>query len=241
MFKNKTYYAILGLFCLIALSVVLNRVLRKVPQTPVQIVTIQEGLTAVEISELLKKEGVFVHNEIFPQEFEGYLFPDTYEFYVPSSLEFVVKKISSNFESKVAPILPSVGNGREIMTVASLVEGEVRDPLDRRLVAGIIWKRLRNGMLLQIDSSICYIKSRPCHPVSKDDLSLDSPYNTYLYKGLPPGPVSNPGLDAVIASMKPENSRYWFYLSDPRTKKTIFATTLDEHNENVARYLREII
>ncbi len=253
MLNNKTklgLLCLLGLSCLIALlliasfgaPVVLNKVLRPVlgflsPSVPVKTITIIEGLTAVEVSKLLMEEGIFINSETLPQELDGYLFPDTYEFFVPSSLGFVVKKISDNFNKKVLPNIPELHRIKEVVTVASMVEEETNNPKDRRLIAGIIWKRLQNKMFLQVDASICYVKEPPCYPVTKSDLDIDSPYNTYLYKGLPPGPISNPGLDAIKASVSSAGSSYWYYLADPKTKTTIFSTTLEEHNKNIVKYL----
>ena len=224
----------LGL-CLTA--VVLHRLFRSVPITPVKTVTIKEGLTAVEVSKLLREEGIFAKGEMLPQELDGYLFPDTDEFFVPSPLGFVVNKISDNFNSKVIPNIPELHRIKDIITVASMVEEETNNPRDRRVVAGIIWKRMESKMFLQVDASICYIKEPPCFPITKEDLDADSPYNTYLYKGLPPSPISNPGLDAIKASVSPEKSKYWYYLADPKTEKTIFSATLLEHNQNIAKYL----
>lgn len=229
----------LALFILIALLFAVfygSAVLKS--QAEVKLVTIPEGLTAVEVSEILKREGIFVNGEILPQELDGYLFPDTYEFYSPASLGFVVKKISDNFTKKVIPNIPELHRLREILTVASMVEEETNNSTDRRLVAGIIWKRLASNMFLQVDATICYVKPRPCFPVTKADLSIDSPYNTYLYKGLPEGPVSNPGLDSILASLNPSASKYWYYLADPKSGRTIFANTLEEHNKNISKYLK---
>lgn len=233
------FLSLSALFILIALlfAAVKSSVVLK-SQANVKLVTIREGLTAVEVSELLENEGIFVNGEILPQELDGYLFPDTYEFFVPSSLGFVVKKISDNFTRKVIPNIPELHRLRDVITVASMVEEETNNSLDRRLVAGIIWKRLKSNMFLQVDATICYVKPRPCFPVTKVDLSIDSPYNTYLYKGLPEGPVSNPGLDSILASLNPSASKYWYYLADPESGRTIFADTLEEHNKNIFKYLK---
>ena len=228
---------------LVALSILIALLYINKPSLPkeelkVKRVTIYEGLSAVEISQLLKDEGIFANGEILPQELDGYLFPDTYEFYVPSSLEFVVSKMSDNFNRKVLALVPDDKNVHEVLTVASMVEEEVINDEDRRIVAGIIWKRLQAGMRLQVDATMCYIKTAPCFPITKRDLAIDSHYNTYLYEGLPPGPISNPGLASIKSSLNPQKSDFWFYISDPKTKKTIFSKTLDEHNRNVAVYLR---
>lgn len=206
-------------------------------------VLIREGLTVNQISELLNKAGV-LEGESLSADLEGYLFPDTYEFFVPSSAELAAKRMKENFNNKVLPFVSADksdgknDNLSDIIKVASMIEREVPNSEDRRIVSGIIWKRLRNGYPLQIDATICYVKPDPCYPLSRDDLSKDSPYNTYTRKGLPPTPVSNPGLDAIDAAVNPKNSVYWFYLSDPETGKTIFSVDLDEHNSNIVKYLK---
>ena len=108
---------------------------------------------------------------------------------------------------------------------------------DRKIVAGIIEKRLEAGIPLQIDASICYLKGDPCLPITDRDKKIDSLYNTYLHRGLTPGPIGNPGLDAIEASISPEKSPFLYYISDPETGRTIFASSLDEHNSNVVKYL----
>lgn len=227
------------LFTLIALLWV-NRLYWRIglEGPPVKNVTIPEGLNAVEISRILQAEGILINGEALPQELDGYLFPDTYEFFVPSTLDFVVRKISGNFNSKVLAGFPNTKDLKEILIVASMVEEEVVYPPDREIVAGIIWKRLKAGYRLQIDSTICYIKDPPCYPIRPSDLDIDSHYNTYLYYGLPPGPISNPGLSTIEAAQKPRETDYWYYITDPETKKAVFAETLEEHNANVARYLK---
>lgn len=186
--------------------------------------------------------------ESLSTDLEGYLFPDTYEFFAGSKAVAVARRMGENFDTKALPsfakavedrssILPS-RNLNDIIKVASLIEKEVPGSDDRRIVAGIIWKRLRNRFPIQVDSAICYVKPEPCYPVTKDDFAVDSPYNTYMYKGLPPTPISNPGLDAIIAAMSPKESPYWFYLTEPKKGRTIFSIDLDEHNKNVYRYLK---
>ncbi len=98
-------------------------------------------------------------------------------------------------------------------------------------------KRLRDNVPLQMDASICYVKGDPCLPITAEDKLLSSPYNTYRVTGLPPGPIANPGQDAIAAVISPASTPYWFYISDPLTKKTVFAETLDEHRANIVKYL----
>jgi UPF0755 protein len=105
-------------------------------------------------------------------------------------------------------------------------------------------KRMNVGMKLQMDATLCYMKEvvaqapLPCYPLTSLDFKYDSPYNTYLYKGLPPGPIGNPGTSSIRAALNPRPSPYWFYLSDPLTKRTVFSETLDEHEDNRVKYLK---
>jgi UPF0755 protein len=179
-------------------------------------------------------------------DLEGRLFPDTYRFFVGSDVQVVVQKFLDNFDQKAAPLLAKDEKnvGRNLI-VASLVDKEVPDPNDQKIVAGIILKRLQAGMPLNIDATVCYAElvARPgsgpdCGSLTSLDLKIQSPYNTYLYKGLPPSPIGNPGISALSAAMDPESSPYWFYLSDPATGKTIFAKTLDEQHANTVKYLK---
>ena len=120
--------------------------------------------------------------------------------------------------------------------MASIIEKEVADYKDRRIVSGILWKRLKAGMPLQVDAVFPYIKGKAGR-VFFEDLKIDSPYNTYLYKWLPPTPICNPGLDAIDAARNPVESPYWYYLSDKKGI-TYFASTFDGHKINRAKYLR---
>ncbi|MEK6879450.1 MAG: endolytic transglycosylase MltG, partial [Nanoarchaeota archaeon] len=106
---------------------------------------------------------------------------------------------------------------------------------DREIVSGVLWKRLKAKVPLQVDATLVYITGRK--EVSESDKKINSPYNTYYYRGLPKGPISNPGLSAIKAAIFPEASHYWYYLS-AKDGKTIFSKTLEEHNRNKAIYLR---
>ncbi len=128
-----------------------------------------------------------------------------------------------------------------LITIASYLEKEVPNNDDRRIVAGIIEKRLKIGMPVQIDATILYNKClgrfSGCPLLVKSDFKKDSPYNTYTRLGLTPTPIANPSLDAIRAAIEKKDSGYWFYLSDPKTKKTIFSENLEKHNINRAKYL----
>jgi len=160
---------------------------------------------------------------------EGYLFPDTYLFLPFAETEQIIGTMTDNFKKKAGDV------GKDIVIMASLIEKEVPDIGDRKIVSGILWKRLKLGMALQVDAVFPYITGK--QKVLSDDLKIDSPYNTYLHKGLPPGPISNPGLDAVEAAKNPQETSYLYYLSG-KDGKTHFAKTFAEHLKNKEKYLR---
>ncbi len=234
-------FALLGLIVLYIL-VSWHRAAEIKPAVKVT-VTIPPGATVADINKELKAKGVF-NNEDLPRNLEGYLFPDTYEFFAPSSPEVVFQKFMDAFNSNAALYFTGNRSFKDTLTVASLIEREVpSDGSDRAKVSGIVWKRLDNGMPLQIDATLCYAKElqtrgeTKCYPLKPADFADSSGYNTYRYTGLPPSPIGNPGADAIYAAVHPAPSPYWFFLSDPETKKTIFAKTLDEHNRNIVKYL----
>lgn len=213
-------------------------------------VVIPEGASVYDIDDILSRAGVLTAGSlverVHTQGIEGRLFPDTYKFFYRSTPEAVIKTFLDNFARKAAPLLssdPKEMKGQLIL--ASLIEREVPDHTDRRIVAGILKKRLNAGMGLQVDATICYIKRAQnpaapyngCYPLTPLDFKIDSPYNTYLYKGLPPEPIGSPGLSSLQAVLSPIATRYWFYLSDPVTKKTIWSETFEEHSNNRNEYL----
>lgn len=204
-------------------------------------ITIPEGWTVLQVNQALQTSGVFRETDSLSHEFEGYLFPDTYEFFVPSTTEAVREKFLKRFDEKTSGLLPSDAAKRnEMIIIASLLEKEVPHSEDRKLVSGIIQKRLEHNWGLQMDSAICYLKQpKPCLPITASDKEMESPYNTYKYAGLPPGPIANPGVDAIEAALHPQTSPYWYYISDPVTKKTIFAVDNTEQNKNIYTYLKK--
>jgi len=198
------------------------------------IVTIPEGFTVKEIEEKL---GMKLPGE----NLEGFLFPDTYEFPIDVIGKEVVEKMRENFEKKITPELREEiqSQGKtifEVITMASLIEKEVSKNEDKELVSGILWKRLKNNIPLQVDATISYVTGKQTTKISREETQIDSPYNTYKYLGLPPGPICNPGIDSIKAAIYPKNSQYWYYLSTLEGK-TIFSKTLEEHNLAKAKYL----
>ncbi len=171
---------------------------------------------------------------------EGYLFPDTYLFSPGADAEDVVATMRENFRAKTSPYLRDIlGSGHslsEIVTMASLIEREARTLESKKMVSGILWHRMKLGMPLQVDAVFGYIFNRSTYSPSYADLKVDSPYNTYTHTGLPPGPISNPGLESIDAALHPTESPYLFYLTG-RDGKMYYATTYATHQANQRRAL----
>ncbi|MFH0791762.1 MAG: endolytic transglycosylase MltG [bacterium] len=172
---------------------------------------------------------------------EGYLFPDSYRISFGADIMAVIKIMLDNFDRKLTPALRAEIKRQdksiaEIVTMASLLEREVKTLSEKQIVAGILWKRLSIGMPLQVDSTVLYSLG-PRDRVSYVDTATCSPYNTYRRKGLPIGPISNPGIDSIMAAIYPEKSDYLYYLST-KDGRTLFSRTLEEHNIKKEKYLR---
>jgi UPF0755 protein len=165
---------------------------------------------------------------------EGYLFPDTYLLEETITAGELFAKISANFEDKTSVFQPPLTSDEVIL--ASIVEREVSDATDRRMVADILLRRLQEGMRLQVDASLDYYLDKASVDITLDELAEDHPYNTYRNNGLPPTAISNPGLDSMIAVREPISNEYWFYLSAP-DGKTYYAETFQGHVENKEKYL----
>ena len=214
-------------------------------------VTIPEGKTLKQTFQILAEHGVCPYETLlecaanyeFKYEFladlpsgndtrlEGYLFPDTYEFYAPSDPEDAIKKFLDNFNSKVSAEmrLKASESGyslHEIMTVASLIEMEAGKDTERATIASVIYNRLNSSYYpyLQIDATIQYALEERKESLTNADLQIDSPYNTYKYTGLPPGPIANPGLASIRAALEPESTGYYFYALNKSGSHNFFAT-----------------
>lgn len=206
-------------------------------------VTLPEGSTIRDIVSILESDIPEFDSDGFLSRVEGregYLFPDTYEFYPGVSPSVVVERMESRarevLESLKDEIAQSGKTELEILTMASILEKEARQYETMRTVSGILWKRIDIGMPLQVDAVFGYIYGRDTFSPTFTDLEIDSPYNTYKYRGLPPGPIGNPGLNALNAALDPEPSPYLYYLTG-KDGTMHYAKTFEQHVAN-RRFLR---
>jgi UPF0755 protein len=172
---------------------------------------------------------------------EGFLFPDTYRFYKSAAAEEVVDTMLDNFFKKIEPLKGDIENKKktlfEIIIMASIIEKEAKHKIDLAIISGILWKRISINMPLQTDATLFYERGKTSSELTVDDLKSASPYNTYINKGLPLGPIGNPGIDAIRAAIHPEDSDYIYYLSDGDGIMH-YAKTFEEHKRNKARYIK---
>jgi UPF0755 protein len=172
---------------------------------------------------------------------EGYLFPDTYKLSPDMTPRAILAEMVQHFRQEAA-VLGLREKIPQTVTLASLVERETPDPADRPLVASVFDNRLARGMPLETDPSVIYaalLQNRYRGTIYQSDLKADSPYNTYMHTGLPPGPICNPGVQSLIAAMHPAQSNFLYFVSDPQNAgHSLFASTLEEHARNVAAYRR---
>lgn len=203
------------------------------------------NLSQVKIKDLPARLKTQPFIALLPAEatLEGYLFPDTYIMYKDFSVEDLVEKMLENFQRKIDDneiISLSQNLNRslhETIIMASLIEKEVRGEEDMKIVSGVFLNRIRSGQALQSCASLAYILGVNKPQYSYEDTQTPSPYNTYLHPGLPPGPVSNPGLVALRAAVQPIITDYNYFLSRPDTGETVFSTTYEEHLSAKAKYL----
>lgn len=223
-------------------------------------VTIPEGWTVSRIAPYLGEELGFhadsvlaltrdpkLLNEWAPDAstLEGYLWPETYRFFwgvSPSEvITAMLESSKSAFTDSLALRAAELEMSRhEVLTMASLIEAEAADGNERGLISGVFHNRLRNGWLLQCDPTVVYAIGGlpPGRSLTRTDLAFDSPYNTYLYPGLPPGPICNPGLASLRAALYPDSTSAMYFVADGQGSH-IFSRTLDEHNSARARIQRE--
>ena len=227
-------------------------------------VSIPEGLTMSKTARVLEEAGLCAAEDFIAccrsqeildsydiplQSMEGYLFPDTYFFTPDEPVESLVRRLADTFFQRVAEIDALDGLTPEqlarILILASIVEREYRAADEAPLIASVFKNRIDNGMGLQSCATIEYIlteiEGRP-HPdrITYDDLKIDSPYNTYLWAALPPGPISNPGMVALQAAASPaETDYYYFVLTDPAEGRHTFNKSFDQHRRAENLYTKK--
>ncbi len=207
-------------------------------------VTFPEGITVLAMSPLISKAMPNVTKSVFLKlatPYEGYLFPDTYDFSSTQTALQVVKEMRKNFDTHIASITPYITTSgysqNDVIIMASLLEKEARTLHTRRIIAGILFNRLRIGMPLQVDAVFGFIFNKPTYDPSIKDLHVKSPYNTYIHKGLPPTPIDNPGSDAIFAAATPIKTNYLYYITG-KDGTMHYAKTLAQHERNIRKFLR---
>jgi len=212
-------------------------------------VTIVEGLRKEEVAQKLTEQFTLSEISFIEQAKEGQLFPDTYRIPKTASVETIIKIMESNFQTKMAEARQQYPfekrSDKEILVLASLIEREAKFADDRRLIADIILKRAQSDRPLQLDATIQYglgyqrkEKTWWKKELALEDLKVDNTYNTYERKGLPPAPICNPGLDSLKAALAANpKTPFWYYVSD-KNGRIHAAKTLEEHNENIRKYVQ---
>ncbi len=171
---------------------------------------------------------------------EGFLFPDTYTVESDMEIDELLDLMAGTFDQKLKPEMRVQAEKMglsvyDLITLASMVEREVRYPEDRPIVAQVLLKRLKLNMPLQTDATLQYLMDAPKEEVSIEDTQIDSPYNTYQHVGLPPGPIANPGMASIEAVLSPADTDYLYFVAD-RSGHNHYAYTYDEHLNLVNRY-----
>jgi UPF0755 protein len=226
-------------------------------------VTIPEGFTVERMAETYSTKLVDITEEDFiknAEQYEGYLFPDTYFFYPYATSGVAISMMLNNFDRRVAPykneFLTLIGSttaatttdviartygipksAEDIIIMASILEKEVQTNKDKAMVADLFWRRIREGMAIQADSTLTYVTGKTSAQLTTKDLRDASPYNSYTNRGLPPTPISNPGIESIKAALFPQKNTYVYFLSDD-DGNTHFSETYKGHLELKERYLR---
>jgi len=225
-------------------------------------IQIIEGWTIKDIDNYLSnknilKKGEFIKNALiknFSEEFkflknvdkqkslEGFLFPDTYLIFEGASVDSIIRKMLLNFEKKIENYKTSIDQKEksifEIINMAALIQKEVNNENDMKMVSGIFWNRISNKQKLESCATLAYVLGINKAQYTVEDTKIDSPYNTYQNFGLPVGPISNPGIKAIEAAINPTPSDFNFFLSSSGDKKTIFSKTYREHLVNKQKYIK---
>ena len=220
--------------------------------------TVPEGITANAIAELWEEDG-FGKAETFRKAMqstellekylpegvsvEGYLFPNTYKFAKGSSAETVVQMMlaesDKRWDETLADDAKELGFTRhQVITLASIVQREAGSVSEIQRISGVFHNRLKSNWRLQADPTVLYALGDPKRLLTRDDLRFESPYNTYLHKGLPPGPIGNPGMASILGALRPEKTSYYYFVAIEKGKHH-FSKTLDEHNRMIRQIRRK--
>lgn len=222
---------------------IVNRVIRGSYQIPIEKITFIEGDTSKEIADKIKNKiqnfDVNLFSELARAN-EGYLFPDTYEFQQTISAQEVIKKMRDNFDKKTKEIKvlleKSEHSLEEIVKMASILEGEA-DAENMQQISDILWRRYDLDMPLQVDATFVYSINKSSFDLTTDDLKDENnPYNSYKFKGLPPTPISNPGLKSLAAAANKQKTPYLYFLTG-RDGNTYYASSFEKHKQNRNLYL----
>lgn len=213
--------------------------------------TIPEGFTVKDIAKRLDKMDIAREDEVLklardfaPYDYiekkpdvifraEGFLFPDTYEIESDATTEMILEMMAKDFDSRLTPEIRKSAKSKnlsiyDLITLASLVEKEARFDEDRPIIAQVFFSRLKIGMPLQTDASLQYLMDAPKEDVEIKDTEIESPYNTYLHEGLPPGPIANPGIESILAVLNPSDTDYLYFVAD-REGHNHYSHTYEEH------------
>lgn len=220
-------------------------------------VTFPEGFTMTQMAERLTKAGLpgeeflalaekplpewrtkyaFLADAPAGATLEGFLFPDTYRFLPEATATTIVTTLLDTFAKKYEGLAPRVKQtGKSffsLVTMASIIEEEGRTKDERVMISDVFWKRIAIGQALQSDATVNYVHGTTRLQPTFKDIDADSPYNTYKYAGLPPGPITNPSLVSLEAAITPRSNPYYYFLVSLKTGETVYATTFEEHVRN---------
>ena len=208
-------------------------------------VTLPEGVNVFQAALILDEALPAINSADFltlAEKSEGYIYPDTYLFSPNDTVDVVYEKLRNTFDEKTKQLFTDAGIVDdpeaiyEILKLASIIEEEAKNPKDRRLISGVLQNRLEIGMALQVDVTFQYINGKNTYELTLGDLKDPSLYNTYVHRGLPPTPISNPGLDSIDAALNPIENNFIYFLAG-RDGTTYFSETFEEHVRKKRLYL----
>ncbi|MCM8821089.1 MAG: endolytic transglycosylase MltG [Candidatus Omnitrophica bacterium] len=227
----------------------LKEVIRKIVKGEVILVrvTVPEGSTTKEIADILERKELvskdeFIKYALETKKLEGMLFPDTYLFPHKTSVEAIASTMYKRFKNVFEDIYgepitdTNFKKVKEIVTIASIVEKEAMYDSERKIIAGIIYKRLERKIPIQSCATVIYATGKPRARLSTSDLKVKSPYNTYTHRGLPPGPICNPGLSSLKAALNPAKTEYLYFVS-MGDGRNYFSKTYSEHISAIKTFL----